>query len=819
MLRFAVFTAALAAAMFAADSAHAAAGAAIESAGAPPGFDQLARPRQILVDVYFGGSKVGEAMAIASPGRLHFLDPEKLLALFPQVIRSPALLEALAGDLPTHSDLVCSPGNQGQCGELSPETVGIIFDEDRFRATLFFAPSALRAVRPSEDVYLRPPRAPLSLTSSAGFAVSGSDSTSPSYNIQNRTIVSLRNARIRADSSYASNLGLIVDDLVAEVDSRDLRYSGGLFWAPGLDLTGNRRIAGIGIGTQFDTRADRDTLQGTPLVVFLQQPARIEMMVDNRLVTSRAYGPGNNILDTSELPSGSYPVVLRIREQDGTVREEQRFFVKNAQIAPVGQPLYFMYAGFLANTRRDRLISLSDTFYYQVGTARRLNGALAVDLSAVGAGRKNMVEAGAWLVTRYARMRIAGLVATSGDHAALLQLGSSGLGRLNFNFDLRRVWSSDGRPLVPLPAIIDNFGSTAPTGAQIGNGSYTQVSGSIGYALGSAYLSVVGSLRHDRGIGSDYTIGPSLNWPILSRGGIQLALQADAQRTRTTMAGFIGFRAQLTRKALSFLGTVGHATRRTDGGAPDDANRMIGSLTAQYFHEAQDRTQVTASAGIGRNLDSSEVHANGTIYSRFGSARGDLLHPLGGKGGLQYGLTVQSGAAMSANALAVGGRDIGESALVVSLEGERGRPAFEILVNGQPRGRIAAGESLPIFLPPYREYEVRIRPVGPASVDYDSAPREITLYPGNVGRMTWVARAFFTAFGQALRPDGHPVANATVQSPSGIGETDDNGYFQIDVAAGETLSFDSAGAGACQAIVGSAQKKDDLVALGKVVCR
>ena len=86
MLRFDVFTAALAAAMFAPDSAHAAAGAAIESAGAPPGFDQLARPRQILVDVYFGGSKVGEAMAIASPGRLRFVDPGKLLALLPQII-------------------------------------------------------------------------------------------------------------------------------------------------------------------------------------------------------------------------------------------------------------------------------------------------------------------------------------------------------------------------------------------------------------------------------------------------------------------------------------------------------------------------------------------------------------------------------------------------------------------------------------------------------------------------------------------------------------------------------------------------------------
>jgi outer membrane usher protein FimD/PapC len=114
---------------------------------------------------------------------------------------------------------------------------------------------------------------------------------------------------------------------------------------------------------------------------------------------------------------------------------------------------------------------------------------------------------------------------------------------------------------------------------------------------------------------------------------------------------------------------------------------------------------------------------------------------------------------------------------------------------------------------------VRIRAIGPASVDYDTGAREITLYPGNVERMTWVARSFFTAFGQALRPDGRPVANAAVQSPNGIGETDDNGYFQIDVAAGEMLSFDSGAAGSCQANVGTPKTRKDLVALGKVVCR
>jgi hypothetical protein len=818
MLRSAACIAALSGTFLASQSAQAAT-VAIRSAGVPSGFDGLERPRQILIDVYFGDRKVGEAMVLASPGTLRFLDPARLLALLPDAIGSPELLATLSGDLPSHPDLACSPSNRSQCGQLSPAIAGVIFDEDRFRADLFLSPALLRAVQPSDQIYLKPPTAPLSLTSSMGFAVSGSSSSSTSYNVQNRTILAFRNARVRSDTSYASHLGMIVDDLVAEVDSRDLRYSGGLFWAPGLDLTGHRRIAGFGLATQFDTRADRERLEGTPLILFLQQPARVEIIVDGRIVTSRAYGAGNNMLDTSDLSDGSYPVLLRIREQNGMVREERRFFVKNAQVAPLGEPLYFASAGLLANTRRDHLISLSRTFYYQLGTARRINRSLALDVSAVGAGHKNMVEAGAWLLTRYGRVRVAGLVSTSGDRAALLQVGSSGLGRLNFNLDVRRVWSSDERPLIPLPAAVDNFGSTTPTGAQVGEGSYTQVSGSIGYSLGTAYLSAVGSLRRDRGIGKDYTIGPSVSWPILSRGGAQLVLQADAQRTRTTTAAFIGFRAQFTRKNMSVLGTLGHASRNSNEGSIGDADRAVGSLTAEYFHEAADRTQVSASAGFDRNLDSSEVHAAGAFYSRFGSARGDLLHPLSSEGGLQYGLTLQAGAAIDAHDMALGGRDIQESALLVSLEGERGRSSFDVLVDEQPRGRVAAGQSLPVFLQPYREYSVRLRPIGAPAVDYDGAPRSFTLYPGNVQKLRWVARTFFTVFGQALRPDGRPVANATIQSQRGIGESDERGYFQIDVAAGDMLSFDPAAGESCKAAVSATKAEEDFVPLGKVICQ
>lgn len=818
MLRPVACIAALIAGSIVADSAAAAAHA-IESIGPPPGFEELARPHEILVDVYFGGNKIGEAKALAAPGTLQFTEPGKLLELIPDVIPSPELAAELARPLPAHAELVCSSGNAGQCGVLSPAGAGIIFDEDRFRVTLFLAPGMLRLARAVPDTYLSPTRAPAALTSSIGLAVSGSSSSAPGYNFQNRTILSLGSARIRADASYASSLGLVVDDLAAEVDRRDLRYSAGLFWAPGLDLTGQRRIVGIGLGTQFDTRADRDILEGTPLVLFLQTASQVDLVVDGRLVASRSYGAGNIVLDTSALPDGSYPVVLRIREQNGSVHEEQRFFVKNAQIAPVGEPLYFAYAGMLANTRPGHPVSLSRTFYYQVGTARRLSRSLALDLSAIGAGGKSMIEAGAWLVTRRGSARIAGLASISGDKGVLVQLGSSGRGPINFNLDLRRVWSSDGRPLIPISAYTGNFGSGIPTGAQVGAGSYTQLSGSVGVSFGQAYLSVIGSLRHDDGHGGDYTIGPGISWPVLSRNGLQLILQADAQRTRSTTAAYVTARFQFTSKRLSLLATAGAATRRSGDRPEIDQTKAVGSISGEYFYQGEDRTQISADAGLDRSLDSSDVHAGGAIYSRLGSARADLLHPFGGQGGVQYALTLQTGAAVDLHHLAVGGRDIEESALLVALKGEPGASAFDVLVDGQVRARLTGKAPVPIFLQPYRSYKVRLKPVGSSSTDYDSATRTVTLYPGNVDRLSWDVRSLFTVFGQAFRPDGRPLANASVQSGRGIGETDGEGYFQIDVASGDRLSFTSGADGSCHVPLGAIGSAKYFEKIGKVICR
>lgn len=823
-LLFAVAAGALASVPIEAVAAAAAASAAtnssnsnISTTGPPSGFSDLAQPREVLVDVYSGGKKLGSAIAISRPGFLQFRDPQRVASLIPNLASPAGISDALSGDLPAHADRVCGQTNRSNCGSIQQDSVGIIFDEGRFRVDVFIPAQMLSQIPVHAKEFLDAPPGSPSLTSMIGFAVSGSQGQKASYNVQNRTIAAAGPARVLTDLSYSSGLGLIVDDLVGEVDRHDLRYSGGIFWAPGVDLTGRRRIVGVGVGTQFDTRTDREGIAGTPLVLFLTQPARVDFLIDGRLVGSRAYDAGNNILDTSSLPDGSYPLVLRVHGADGTDREERRFYVKMPQVAPVGHPLFFAYAGMLANSRPDQLVSISDTFYYQIGTAQRLSQAFALDLSLLGTQDKAMTELGGWLLTPFADVRAAGLISTQGDKAVLLQGSSNARGSFNFAFDLRRIWSKDGLPLIPQPAFINSFGGGPPPGAQLG-ASYVQASGTVGYRLGGAYLSMVGSYRKDDGHTSSYSIGPSLTWPVLNYRGLQLTVQADGQRTNTTTAFFGGLRLIYASNHLSVNSSAGYASSDSRDGSGPSKSRAIGGLSVNYVAEDEYRNQLTAGGGIERSLDSTVAHAGGSAYTRYGNARVDLLDSIEGHGSLQYGAAVQTALAIAGGKLGVGARDLDDSAIIVEVGGDATTSRLKILVDNRPFGEVKPGGQFSMHLTPYRTYEIRLIPVDAAAISLDADAQTVTLYPGSAKLLRWNARTFFTAFGQAVAEDGRPIANAMVRAPHSVGETDEDGYFQVDTANGEVLTFTRA-ASSCSVKLAGLTARHDFVSLGKTVCR
>lgn len=787
------------------------------ASGPPPGFDALAAPREALVDLYFGDRKVGETLADIRPGSLRFKSPADVLAALPSIVPSPDLQALIAGDLETNAAALCSLAKTTACGVITPDVFAIIYDEDRFRVDLFVNPRFLRTESEAGQGFLPVPAGPLSLTSAIGLAAGGAVGGRSSYNLQNRTVIGLRNARIRTSNSLASGLGWVVDDLAAEVDTRTLRYSAGLFWAPGSDLVGERRIIGAGFGTQFDTRTDPDAIRGTPLVLFLSQPARVELIVDGRLASSQSYDAGNQELDTSALPDGSYPVILRIHDRSGSVREEQRFFVKNPAIPPVGHPVYFAYAGLLANTRPHHPIDPGRTFFYQAGTAVRMRNWLALDAGVFGTGNKAIAELGGWLIGRPARLRLSALGSTAGDAGLLVQLASNPGGVLNASFDLRRIWSSDGSPLIPLPGHIDSFGSDQPLGAQLATGSYTQAVASFGLRVGGGTLSLLGSYRRDSRQRSDYSIGPSLDLPIVTRSGLQLTFELSGQRSRTATAAFAGFRLLSVAGPVSVAARAGRSVEDIRGDGADSADRATGSVTVQYSAESGGAL-ITGEAGAERDLRASSLRAGATVSSRLGNARADLLQGVEGRTGTQYDIGLQSGVAISARSASFGARQAEPSAIVVSVHGDAPGAAFDVLVDGAPRGQVRVGRRLSLFVPGYRNYRVRLVPADASAVDFDPAERSVSLYPGNVRPLDWKIASYVTIVAQAVTAAGAPIADALVESGKAIGESDSSGFFQLDVRAGDSVTIVHGGS-TCSVALPKLPVHKDYASLGKVICQ
>ena len=156
--------------------------------------------------------------------------------------------------------------------------------------------------------------------------------------------------------------------------------------------------------------------------------------------------------------------------------------------------------------------------------------------------------------------------------------------------------------------------------------------------------------------------------------------------------------------------------------------------------------------------------------------------------------------------------------MAVSVGGGEAGQWFEVLVDETPRATVKGDGRALIFLQPSRSYDVRLRPLGAQAASFDTAGRKLTLYPGSVAALRWDVTPLFILFGRAVDGAGRPVADADVKGSFGIGQSDGEGYFQIETRGGDMLRFVAAGGAECKVEVGGARQRDGYVSAGEVLC-
>jgi len=783
--------------------------------GTPKGFEALTEPQTTLLDVYYANRQIASTMATFSAESVIFNNPIEVLSKIPRLKNQGKLLGVLSGSLEPNVELVCFEGAKPEspCGKLEPESIGVILDEGNFRVDVFVHPDFLDIHELGLPRYLPPSEAGLSIVSSFAGAVSGSASTSNTHNTRNQTVIGLNESRVRIDSSYSNTAEWFFDTAFMERDIKEQRFMAGVFNTTSMDNIGEQKLFGLGYTTTTDTRVDLEIGFGNQLVVFLPQPAQVDILKDDRLIGSRFYEAGKQIIDTSQLPEGAYDVLLKIKERSGATREETHFYTKATNLPPSDSPLLYVEGGILLTDVNSPFPMRTNIPILHYGAMFRYNDSWGLGADFITSDTVSVGEFRSIYLGRNLRFRGAAVL-TSDDDIAASMTASGDMWDVGYTVALRRNWAGGALASTTETPVFDPIGS-----------SFTQFRASLSYVWGQAQYSWSSLYQANEGEADTYSHGPTFTYPLYRDSKWSAILRMEAAQTQDQTSAMARLQFRMIDPNWSVGATSSIENIDSHVAASDRSNEgYSGNASVNGSWQDQDLVpgDLTLGGTYAQETGLRTLQSNASHLSKWGRYSMDVDRSWG-RNASGDGASVAGNFATSlisdGSTIVLGGRERRDSGVVVSLKGRAKDAVFNVVVNGLPSGEIKVGESLPLLLQPYKTYGVRIEPVGGDFVAFDSDDKEITLYPGNVTGVVWSINPIVAVFGRVVRADGKPVSFARIGGVAGGAFTDELGYFQTEMTDPGELTFTPGHGNVCSVFIESLPETEVFADVQEVVCR
>jgi hypothetical protein len=230
------------------------------------------------------------------------------------------------------------------------------------------------------------------------------------------------------------------------------------------------------------------------------------------------------------------------------------------------------------------------------------------------------------------------------------------------------------------------------------------------------------------------------------------------------------------------------------------------------------RGDLRAGGGVAREFGNDAVRAQADYAGPNGRALGQVEHRFGNDGNTLYGANALVNVLGNGDRVTWGGESAFQSGVVIAVDGDADA-TFSILVDGRPRGTVKVGQRIPLLLPEYNVYEIRLEAIDAPSVRFDASPRTVSLFRGTIKTLSWRVDPVFVAFGRLLDAAGRPVANAVLEGGLEPAVSDAQGYFQIELTGPTDLRAKGSGLDPCTATVARSAAGEELIDLGEVRCR
>ena len=819
-------------------------------AQAPAGFADLLGVQNTQADIYFQDRLLISSFIEYDLEQVWLLAPEEVVDAIPTLKNPQKILAALTGPLDNNSHLLCNRRVRENCGELDPEIAGIIFDEGKFRVSLFINQSELAVQYFAGERYLPAPSAGWGTLHNLRFGATGQQGTN-SFNLNGESFVSKDGGRARVRYGLTNNGG-VLQEASWQWDDRDREFEAGVFrGVRGNSLFVNdKRILGLRLGSSTKTRTDLSNALATPIFVFLERRSRVDIIREGELLASSFYDAGNHQLDTTRLPDGAYDITVRTLTADGRTEEQQHFFVRNSLLPPVGEKRYYLEGGAFTDDFNANVPRTSGGGWLRGGLTSRVGENFALEGELLLSNQLNLVQTGAFLLGRGWQVHAGVLASDRGDKGYSLRgqlqrknwslvvnaqhLDSKTDELINDRFDSSLTSNMDFEVSNDLDSLDpDVLDRRQLTEREIVGGSYTQASASLGFPVeiplwggrsskGRVLIRAQYSQRNntlgETSIGLNYAAplfrrnGLSAGWTFQSlysdsRSLVQLGVDIrwrNGQQTSVLRPNLVASRSKDpftdVYSALEFDPSINASWSRSH------RSDLFGNLSEQLSVSHQSGSSV-----LGGRLASE---------SSYGFSELNLAYTEGPRSGLQYSANSRFSLVSKGAETALGGGTNQLAAVVVEIDGDIPDADFKILIDNRVVGYASTNRRGVVSLRPYATYEVRVSPDGDAILGYDENRYEVTLYPGNVHRLVFAAREVRVLISQAVDEEGSPIAHAKFLNVDGYGATDLEGWFQVEVSHSDDLQLSRSDGSFC--VISPPPPEPDeegLTVLDALVCR
>lgn len=748
--------------------------------------EDTSTPEITIFDIYVGGVQYGSAMASYTGSWVQIENPDGLLSQLPDTKHPDQLVKFLTGEL------VNGKETKG-VGKLN-------YRPDQFRIEVTLAPEMLflATLSPGEDI----PQPAKELVLSQTLLLNASTNTNAEANasgdkisLRHRGAVSFGTSRLITEGTLEEN-DYTLTNLALSHDEGEVSYTAGFLETTGQSFATSKEFLGAKISTISELRSRNENLQSSALVVFVPTRSRVEVFRDGQLLFSRLVDFGLQEIDTSRFPSGSYTVEIVVTDDSGNVTRNNQFYTKTTQLVPRGKPYFSASAGV---TREDAF-NLNDTFIAQAETRIRLTGILETGLSLYATDKVASGEIslnGLWNDLFFG----AGYTYTSENDSGI---------RANASY----VGSNLGLSLNYLKTL-QGFNNTVRLNSQdnILSKPREQLSADITYNLNNLSLGLKGTRSEALGEVTRYSWGPQVSYKIYQDGSHRLELRGDYFRTNEGPQSSALLAYSWVPLGGQWSASASTSQRRQNN---DRANYSSASLSYDSGYNSSQRVTGQLTSEVGDDTTTSLQSAYENNHFKVSGYANNSSN----SGNTALGLEAQTTIIAYASGYTHAAADIDASAgLLATFSGNATGAQIDIFVNDSFRGTGAVGETLAIGLEPYKTYKVNISPNDPESMfEYDSRPRYITVYPGNMQHQNYEIGQALLLFGRIITPDNAPMSQVKITGGKYPIYTDEFGFFEAETNGKEQYTATTPEGQSCQVELPPLSFDKQFYNIGDAIC-